>query len=89
MEDRKLSRHVPGVVLLGSFHAAAVSMETTRLLLEDRGFTCVSIRVLTDFEEGGNFDDAVAPLGKPADVIRLSSLVTKSRDDSDGPALGY
>jgi hypothetical protein len=81
MEDRKLSRHVPGVVLLGSFHAAAVSDragKTTRMLLEDRGFTCVSVRVLTDFGEAGNFDDAVAPVGNLADIIRLGSLVSKS-----------
>jgi hypothetical protein len=81
MEDRKLNRHVPGLLLLGSFHAAAVSDRagrTTRMLLEDRGFTCISIRVLTDLEARGSFDDAIVPLGKPADIMRLSSLVTKS-----------
>jgi hypothetical protein len=33
---------------------------------------------LTDWEAGGSFDDVIIPLGKPADILRLGSLVTKS-----------
>ncbi len=86
-EDRRLHRGVPGVLLLGANHAAAVSDKpwpTTRMLLEKQGHTCVSIRVLTDFNGRGDPDDLVVPVGTPLDnvspddIIRLTSLVTKT-----------
>ncbi len=85
--DRKLTVAVPGVLLLGALHATAISdntWPTVRMLLTKRGLKCVSIRVLTNFSGGTSPDDAVVPIGtnldsvQPADVIRLSSLVTKS-----------
>ena len=88
MDDRGLKPTVPGLMLLGSFHAAAApdrAWSTTRMVLEKRGFPCVSIRVVTDFQGHGSTDDAVVPVGaadlahpKPADTIRLTSLVAKS-----------
>jgi hypothetical protein len=85
IDDRGLHNWIPGVLLLGGFHAAAVSdsdWPTVRVLLEKRGFTCVSIRVLTDFVKDGVPDDRVVPVGtaldaiKPSDIIRLTSLAS-------------
>jgi hypothetical protein len=86
--DRKLTSVTPGIVLLGALHAAAVADEswpTTRMLIEKRGYSCVSVRVLTDFQrKGEDPDDRVVPLGAnlshitPGDIIRLTSLVSKS-----------
>jgi hypothetical protein len=85
--DRKLRLGIPGVLLLGAQHAAAVSdntWPTVRMLLTKRGFKCVSMRVLTNFAGGSDPDDAVVPIDtdlsnvQPTDVIRLSSLVTKT-----------
>jgi hypothetical protein len=88
MADRKLRTEVPGVLLLGASHAAAVSDEawaTTRILIEQRGYACVSIRALTDFNDGSSSpDDLALPLGTPldkvipSDIIRLTSLVAKT-----------
>ncbi len=85
--DRRMSAVTPGIVLLGAVHASAVptaGWPTTRMLIEKRGYKCVSIRVLTDFESDGNVDDAVVPLGtdltkvSSGDIIRLTSLVAKT-----------
>jgi hypothetical protein len=86
-EDRKLRPGVPGVLLLGGHHAAAVSdsgFPTVRVLLEKRGFRCVSIQVLTDFSPKGVPDDEVIPVGTdlanvdPKVIVRLTSLVSKT-----------
>ncbi len=85
--DRHMTPVTPGVVLLGAEHASAASVHawpTTRMLMEKHGYTCVSIRVLTDFESDGNVDDGVVPLGtdltniQSGDIIRLTSLVAKT-----------
>lgn len=87
IEDRQLSPGIPGVLLLGADHASAAPGEdwaTTRMHIEKRGYKCVSIRVLTDFETNGQADDAVFPLNRNTPVtsiaqvtsIRMTSLVT-------------
>jgi hypothetical protein len=85
--DREMAAVTPGIVLLGAVHASAVptaGWPTTRMLIEKRGYKCVSIRVLTDFESDGNVDDGVVPLGtdltkvSSGDIIRLTSLVAKT-----------
>ncbi len=87
MTDRKLSSGVPGVLLLGAAHAAAVwdDQPTTRMILEKHGYKCVSIRAMADFvNKDGVPDDLVVPLETPldnitqADFIRLTSLVDKT-----------
>ena len=88
MADRKLHPAIPGVLLVGANHAAAkpvVNEATTRMILQQRGYKCLSIRVLTDFMREGDADDAVVPVVEgpvtsPAQVtdIRLTSLVAQS-----------
>jgi hypothetical protein len=90
--DRKmLTPGTPGIVLLGAFHATAVGdadWPSTRMLMDKRGYSCVSVRVLTDFvppkDKTDNKvvpDDRVVPVGtdlnniQPSDEIRLTSLV--------------
>jgi len=81
--DRGITRHTPGVLLLGAAHAAAtpfnMGQTTTRMILERHGYRCTSIRVITDFGAGGRFDDSVFPLasGTPP-AIRLGSLTLRS-----------
>jgi hypothetical protein len=75
--DRKLHVGIPGVLLVGWAHARAVSDEpwpTVRMLLEKRGFSCVSVRVLTNFTRGTIPDDVVVPMrvGARTRWIRLS-----------------
>jgi hypothetical protein len=85
--DRGETAVTPGIVLLGANHAARVSDEswpTTRMLMEKRGYSCVSIRVLTDFEHKGVPDDVVVAVGTPldnitqGDIIRLTALIGKT-----------
>jgi hypothetical protein len=86
--DRKLTKSTPGIVLLGTLHAAAApdnGWPTTRILMDRRGYSCVSIRVITDFEPPDvPADDVVVQLGadldnlQPSDMIRLTSLVDKT-----------
>ena len=88
IEDRRLNLGVPGLLLLGRFHAAATAdraWDTTRNVLEKHGFSCVSLHVVTDFVNGTDTaDDLVVPVGtdlnkvQPADMIRLTSLITKT-----------
>jgi hypothetical protein len=86
--DRGIARHTPGMVLLGAAHAAAVPFEmgltTTRMILEQHGYPCTSIRILTDFTNDNGADDGVLPLASFADdadppVIRLTSLHLQPR----------
>lgn len=78
-----------GVLLLGSNHASATSNSgesTVREILQKGGLSCVSIRVLTDYQKTGDApDDAVFEQNdKPlsdltvGDIIRLTSLVDKT-----------
>jgi hypothetical protein len=91
--DRRIARGTPGVLLLGAAHAAAKpyfsGQTTTRMLLEQRGYDCVSILLRTDVM-GDPFrpfdpDDSVYPLasypsGKPPiSPISLSELTAKPR----------
>jgi hypothetical protein len=87
--DRKLGPGIRGVLQLGANHAKAISdttEPTSRMILEKRGFKCVSIRTLSDFTPEGNNapDDAVVSLDTPldnitqGDLIRLTSLVDKT-----------
>ncbi len=87
--DRKLGPGIRGVLQLGANHAKAVSdttEPTSRMILEKRGFKCVSIRTLSDFTPEGNNapDDAVVSIDTPldnitqGDLIRLTSLVDKT-----------
>jgi hypothetical protein len=86
--DRKLNLGIPGLLLLGRFHGAKTAdraWATTRNILEKHGFSCVSLHVVTDFiNKTDTPDDLVIPIGtelksaKPADMIRLTSLVTKT-----------
>jgi hypothetical protein len=66
MHDRGLGPHSPGIILLGAAHAAAApfvaGLKTTRMILEERGYKCVSIFVLTDLAPDGDADDFVIPL---------------------------
>ena len=85
--DRGLNPHTPGVMLLGMIHAAAAPFReademTTRMLLQRRGYRCVSIVVITDFAADNGSDDAVLvdpPFASTAtggvDPIRLTDLV--------------
>ena len=81
--DRGITRHTPGVLLLGAAHAAATAFfmgqTTTRMILERRGYDCTSILVMTDFTANGRSDDSVFPLasGTPPGT-RLGSLTLKS-----------
>jgi hypothetical protein len=83
VKDRGIPRHMPGVLLLGAAHAAAtpfgMGQTTTRMILEQHGYICVSILVMTDFAASGRSDDEVFPLasGTPPS-IRLGSLTLKS-----------
>ena len=61
---------MPASLLLGADHAAAVSgirrKPTVRMILEKGGFSCVSIRSLTDFQKPGDAaDDVVVETTKP------------------------
>jgi hypothetical protein len=87
--DRKLGPGIRGVLQLGANHAKAVSdttEPTSRMILEKRGFKCVSIRTLSDFTPESNNapDDAIFSLGTPldnimqGDLIRLTSLADKT-----------
>jgi hypothetical protein len=78
-----------GVLLLGSHHASATSdfkHSTVREILYKGGLSCVSIKVVTDFQKKGDApDDAVFEQNnKPltdltvGDIIRLTSLVPKT-----------
>jgi hypothetical protein len=81
--DRGITRHTPGVLLLGAAHAAATSFflgqTTTRMILERHGYHCTSILVRTDFTADGISDDSVFPLasGTPPET-RLGSLTLQS-----------
>ena len=51
VKDRKLNHTVPGILLVGSFHAARTPYETwptMRMILEKHGSQCVSIQIMTD-----------------------------------------
>jgi len=77
--DRGIPRHTPGVLLLGAAHAAAapfhMGQTTTRMILEQNGYLCTSILLMTDFDAGGTFDDSVFPLSSAAPAAaRLGSL---------------
>jgi len=84
--DRGVGRQTPGVVLLGLAHAAATPFEgdraTTRMILQQQGYRCISIAVLTDFtrtkDNVTTIDDAVVPLAGPAAILRLAGLAAKS-----------
>lgn len=82
--DRGIARQTPGVVLLGVTHAAATAFHdgqvTTRMILEQRGYRCVSILVLTDFSRASDntIDDAVVPLADRTTTIRLAGLASKN-----------
>jgi hypothetical protein len=86
--DRRIARGTPGVLLLGAAHAAAkpffMGQTTTRMILEQRGYHCVSIRLMTDVmgdpHDPFTPDDSVYPLasGKPPQ-ISLSDLTSKPR----------
>jgi hypothetical protein len=78
-----------GVLLLGSNHASATSdfkYSTVREILHKGGLSCVSIKVVTDYQKTGEApDDAVFEQNnKPltdltvGDIIRLTSLVPKT-----------
>ncbi len=81
--DRGIARRTPGVLLLGAAHAAATSFfmgqTTTRMILEQHGYRCTSIFVMTDFTVSGRSDDSVFPLasGTPPGM-RLGSLTLQS-----------
>lgn len=86
--DRGIARNTPGVLLLGAIHAAAVPFElghtTTRMILEQHGYPCTSIRIITDFANDNGADDGVLSLASFADdadpaVIRLTSLHLQPR----------
>ena len=82
--DRGIAKQTPGVVLLGLSHAAATAFRagraTTRMILEERGYRCVSILLLTDFirTSDNTIDDAVIPLAGSTAPIRLAGLAAKS-----------
>jgi hypothetical protein len=81
--DRGISRHTPGVLLLGAAHAAATPFDrgqtTTRMIIERQGFRCTSILLRTDFSDGDNSDDSVFPLASGTlPAIRLAGLVSQS-----------
>jgi hypothetical protein len=82
--DRGIHHHTPGVLLLGLAHAAAtpfvVDMKmTTRMILEQHGFRCTSILVMTDFVEGEFVSDSVFPMSSDSPMIaRLGSLTRRS-----------
>jgi hypothetical protein len=95
--DRRIPRGTPGVLVLGRSHAAAKprflgQTTTTRMILEQRGYDCVSILLMPDFvfTLAGSHppiqlsDDSVYPLESPKPPlinppqIRLSSLTSKS-----------
>jgi hypothetical protein len=88
VKDRKLNHTVPGILLVGSFHAARTpykSWPTMRMILEKHGYQCVSIQIMTDYTAtDGVQDDRVVSVDtklddiKPADVIRLTSLVSET-----------
>lgn len=89
--DRRIARGTPGVLVLGQAHAAAkpylLGQTTTRMILERRGYDCVSILLTPDFvfTLAGSHpptqlsDDSVYPLASgKISPIRLSSLTSKS-----------
>ena len=81
--DRGIARKTPGVLLLGAAHAAAtpfhMGQTTTRMILEQNGYRCTSIILMTDFDAGGTFDDSVFPLASGAPpAARLGSLTLLS-----------
>jgi len=86
IKDRKLNHTVPGILLVGAFHAAKTpydSWQTMRMILEKHGYQCISIQIMTDYTASdGVEDDRVVSIDtklddiKPADVIRLTSLVS-------------
>ena len=88
VKDRKLNHTVPGILLVGSHHAAKTPYDTwptMRMILEKHGYQCVSIHIMTDFTASdGVQDDRVVSVDtklddiKPADVIRLTSLVSET-----------
>jgi hypothetical protein len=81
--DRRIARGTPGVLLLGAEHAAAkpfrMGQTTTRIILEQHGYRCTSILIMTDLSLGSWSNDSVfrrASGNVPA--IRLGSLTLKS-----------
>jgi hypothetical protein len=86
--DRRIARGTPGVLVLGAQHAAAkpfrMGQTSTRMILEQHGYRCASILLLTDvagdpYGPPHRSDDSVYPLasGTPPQ-IRLSYLTSKS-----------
>jgi len=70
---------------LGSFHAAALMGKQLGCCWRS-GFTVFSIRVLTAFEEGGNFDIFAPPGNRPMSSAEFAGF--PSLDDSDA-GTGY
>ncbi|MBV9965496.1 MAG: hypothetical protein JO008_07355 [Alphaproteobacteria bacterium] len=98
MGDRRINMRTPGVMLLGALHAAAAPFEdgekTTRMILEERGYRCVSILVLTDFApDDTDPDDLFFPLpiadvpAAATSVVRLNSGFVRTVDDLVGVRL--
>lgn len=82
--DRGIAKQTPGVVLLGLSHAGATAFHagraTTRMILEQQGYRCVSILLLTDFMRASDntIDDTVIPLADSTATIRLAGLASKN-----------
>jgi len=81
--DRRIARGTPGVLLLGAEHAAAkpfrMGQTTTRIILEQHGYHCTSILIVTDLSLGSWSNDSVFRMasGNPP-AIRLGSLTLQS-----------
>ena len=81
--DRRIARGTPGVLLLGAAHAAAkpflTGQTTTRIILEQHGYHCTSILIMTDLSLGSWSNDSVFRMasGNPP-AIRLGSLTLQS-----------
>ena len=88
IKDRKLTHIIPGVLLVGRAHAGKTPYDTwptLRMILEKHGFQCVSICKMTDYAGSGTLpEDGVVSTDtsldeiKPADIIRLTSLVSNT-----------
>jgi len=81
--DRRIARGTPGVLLLGAEHAAAkpfrMGETTTRIILEQHGYRCTSIFIMTDLSINGLSDDSVFRMASGhVPEIRLGSLTLKS-----------
>jgi hypothetical protein len=79
MNDRGLSTHTHGVMLVGAAHAAAVPFDTgssvtMRMHLKHKLYHCVSMLLVTDHVDQKGIDDRVIKIGS-TESVRLTDIV--------------